>query len=54
MLNNNTLQTSLMFLGIISLVLIVRMFTNENTLFVNSQDDLSQVAGVNCTQGTIC
>lgn len=54
MKKNNAAKTSLLFLGIIAIALVVRMFTNEHELFVQSGDSVAPVAGVNCSQSTHC
>ncbi|MCI5050885.1 MAG: hypothetical protein MRY57_01095 [Candidatus Pacebacteria bacterium] len=45
-MKNNGAKTALMFLGIIALVLIGRMFWNEHELLVKQED--SQVANSAC------
>lgn len=54
MFNKNSLRTSLLFIGIILVALVVRMFTNEHELFVQSDNTSVQAAGVNCVQGENC
>jgi hypothetical protein len=47
MLNNNSFKTSLLFLGIIFIVIIARMFAAEDTIFVNQPTE--QTASIPCT-----
>jgi len=49
MFNNNTFKTSMIFLGIITVVVIFSMFVNRNELFVK-QDSANQSANANCIQ----
>ena len=47
-MKNNAVKTALMFLGIITLVLIGRLFLNEHELLV--KQDNSQIANSSCAQ----
>ncbi len=50
MLNSNSFKTSLIFLGIIFIAILVRMFTSEHELLVKTPNQ-TQTASTYCSQG---
>jgi len=53
MLNNNAYKTSLMFLGIIFIAIIIRMFLVQDQIFVQ-EDSSIELANISCIFKSDC